>query len=247
MRKRTLFVFCAAVALAGCLDEGAPGEGGGTGVGAGSGGVVMEGFFLGPGFAVFFSPEGDAKFTTSWPSLVDEFDIAAASAKDPKNAGRWRTTAETLTIVFGGGNTWVCRIVSPDQFQIESGRKGDIGTYVTRPPMVSSSARGAFKQSNFTVLGTNRDRTGNNTVSGDHWVTFKGEGAIEFYDELFAYVNGQAISSQTTVTGDYSIDGYTITITDEKGNVSRKDLWVRSGTSEAPTLITLGSKVYERP
>src|SRR5688572_15631598 len=121
MRKNGLLALCALAALAGCLDEDAAG---GSGINAESGGgpnSELSGFFLGKGYAVFLAGTGEAHYATRW-NLAGEFDFAAAAANDPKNAGKWRSRGDDITIDWGlptTTNTWKGRVISPTQLHIQ--------------------------------------------------------------------------------------------------------------------------------
>lgn len=247
MRARRFLGLLAVTALAACLDEG----GGEAGLGldpsgrpSAGNGVALDGFFVGQGFAMFFSAQGNVKYTTSWPTVIDEFDIAAASAKDPKNAGKYRAENGKLIINWGDGNTWVCRLVSATEFKIESGRKGGIGTSVRQATTVSPTLVGSFKRGNFSYFGVDSSGTAAGSVSGDHWVTFKSDATIRIVDEVSVFINGELLVDTKVVQGDFSISGHTVTITEANGKVSKKDVWVREGTADSPALLAFDGAIY---
>jgi hypothetical protein len=233
--------------LVGCLDEAAtdasnggldpalPGE---------TNTLSIRGFYVGPDYALFLSPQGEAVFTTNWKGLIEEFDFAAAIAAAPKNAGTWRTSGGKLFIDFRSGTTWVARLVSADEFQLESGRTGAIGTFIRRPKSVAPTVTGRFKRGKFSYFGVDSSGTASGATSSDHWITFGSDGTVVVYDETGVYLGGEYLSDIKRLVGDYSIDGLMLTISEASGKVTKHDLWVKEGSAESPRLIVYDSSVY---
>jgi hypothetical protein len=249
MRQRILLLGLLS-ALAACLDENAvDGAGGGLdpdAPGAVGGGDFQPGFYLGPKFAMFFSAAGDAVYVTGWRGLVDQYDIQAAAARDPANAGKWRTGNGKLTIKWGDANQWVTRLLSTSSFEIESGRKNGIGTIVSRPPSVPPTLVGSFKRGRFDVFGVDNTGTGSGATSSDHWLNFNADGTVAVVDEVGVYLGGQYLSDIKKVVGQFEVDGFTMTITEANGNVTRHNLWISDGAADNPTMVAFDGSEYLR-
>jgi hypothetical protein len=244
MCKKAVLVLCLAASLAGCQDEGTGGDPTDSIITGGPNSVALKGFYVGPSYALFFSDDGDVAFVTRWKGLIEEFDFAAAKAADPDNFGRWRTSGGKLFIDWGSGGKWVARLVSADELQLESGRKNGTGTFIRRPPAVAPTVTGRFRRGNFSYFGVDSTGTAAGSVSSDHSITFNTDGTVLVYDETGVFLNGEYLSDVTRLVGDYSIDGFLLTITESNGKVTKHDLWVKEGTPENPRLIVYGGSVY---